>query len=150
MKLAVVFIVQSRTLTTEMEETGFFLVSLGTLKKRGKSHHLGPTESNKSQLQMIFSVCGQILYKTHFQENCDQNFNLQFCRFRFLPGKNPSTLLVASHSLNRIKGNFVLCVFFCHLQLHFLLTHSIYFSLRVILFLFLKSSLFSLKAEHRL
>ena len=130
MKLAVVFIVQSRTLTTEMEETGFFLVSLGNVKEEGEKPSFGAhREQQKSQLQMIFSVCGQILYKTHFQENCDQNFNLQFCRFRFLPGKNPSTLLVASHSLNRIKGNFVLCVFFCHLQLHFFLTHSIYFSL---------------------
>ena len=41
MKLAVVFIVQSRTLTTEMEETGFFLVSLGNVKEEGEKPSFG-------------------------------------------------------------------------------------------------------------
>lgn len=103
----------------------------GTLKRGKKPCHLGLTGSNKKASYGCFSsVCAQILHKAHFQENCDHKFNLQFCLFEFLPAKNSSTILVVFRSLNWIKGSFVLCVFFCHFQLHFFLNCSIHFSLR--------------------
>lgn len=107
--------------------------------------------TKKQVIDAFFSVYAQTLHEAYLQENWGQNFNLPLCLFKVLLAKRASMLLAVFHSLNLIKGNGILCVSFCHFQLHLFLKCSTQFSFnRVILFFFFKSSLLSLKAEHRI
>lgn len=141
MKLAVVSINQSRNIIMEVWGSVAILWCQRVIlkkKKKKKTSHLGFTgNSKKASNGCSFSVSVQISHKAYFQENHDQNFNLQFCLLKFLPAKNPSTFLVVFYSLNWVKDNFVLCVFFCHFPTTFILKLFYpFFFKRVILFLF--------------
>lgn len=85
--------------------------------------------TKKQAIDAFFSVYAQTLHEAYFQEPWGQNFILPLCLFKFLLAKNASMLLAVFHSLNLIKGNVILCVTFCHFQLHLFLKCPTQFSL---------------------
>lgn len=118
--------------------------------EKKNSYHLGLTENNKKKAiyGCFFSVCAIYYIKPISRRSVTRTSTFNFSSSDFFQQRIPAHFKLF-FTLNWIKGNFVLLCFLLPFLTTFLpeLFYPFLFK-RVILFLFLKNLLFSLKAEH--
>lgn len=122
-------------------------MSWGTLEKRGKSIIWGPQRATKVSYRCFFSVCAQISYKPISRSTVTRTIS----SLQISSRKESQHISSCFSLLKPDKGQFCpLCVLLPSAATFFPESLYPFFFNKVILFLFLKSSLFSLKAEHHL